>query len=502
MSVGPLDLRLVPAAVAAWLAATVGTRLTARGAVAGLVLALGCGAVVAATVLPGRGRHRSARPPSAGPVVVALAAAAAVLLSCAVQLAARERGPVAAAAARGAVVIAVGTLTAYPVADPAPWAPEVYRVRTRMRLTAVTVGGTTTRTRADVLIVGDGAGLDHPPGTRLRVVGRLAAARGAQSAVLTATSATALRGPPPAQAAVARLRDGLRTATAGLPADARGLVPGSTVGDTSQVAPELADALRAAGLAHLVAVSGQHVAVVVMLALAATGAVRAPRWVRAGAAALAAVAFAVVVGGGAAVLRAVATGAVGAIGLGVGRRAVPLPALAAVVVVLVVVDPWATGTLGFRLSVAATAAIVLLAGPAARALGRTDRTRRWWLAVTVPLAAQSAVGPVLALVDPVVTPWAVPANLVAAPAVVPVTVLGLVTLLLGPVAPAPAGAVAAVAAIPATWIATVARVVATLPGARTPWHGGPGGAVALAALTGAAWCAGRALLAERGRRRR
>ncbi len=331
----------------------------------------------------------------------------------------------------------------------------------------------------------------------MRLTGRLSPLDGRLPAALAVTGATVLARPGPVDAAVARLRAGLLDATADLPADARGLVPGAAVGDTSRLDPALAEAMRAAGLSHLVAVSGQHVAVVVLAAFALAGLVRAPRAVRALLAASAAVAFAVLVGGGPSVLRAVATGVVGAVAVGLGRRARPVPVLAAVVVGLCVADPWAPGSLGFQLSVVATAAIVLLARPAAIALGgRSERARRLLPVVTVPLAAQSAVGPVLVLVDPVVSPWAVVANVLAAPAVVPATLLGLGATVLGPAAPAAASALARVAALPAGWIATVARATAGLPGAQTGWAPGPAGAIALAALTGAGWFAARALLAR------
>jgi len=503
------DLRLVPAACAAWLAAALGVRGSAGWAVAGLGAALGLAVALGGLVLPGRGRRRGAPSTAAtalGTLAVALAAAAAVLGSCAVQLAARDRGPVAAAAAQGAVVVVTGVVAEPMAADHVPWRGDPVGVRGAVRVTALTVRGTTLSTRAEVLARGSADQLDHPPGTRVRLTGRLRPQDGRVPAALAVTGATVLAGPGPVDAAVARLRAGLLAATAELPADARGLVPGAAVGDTSRLDPGLADAMRAAGLSHLVAVSGQHVAVVVLAAFGLAGLVRAPRWLRAVLAATCAVAFSVLVGGGPAVLRAVATGVVGAVSVGLGRRARPVPVLAAVVVGLCLADPWATGSLGFQLSVVATAAIVLLARPAAVALGgRSERARRLLPVATVPLAAQSAVGPVLVLVDPVVTPWAVLANVLAAPAVVPATLLGLGATLLGPAAPGAASALARVAALPAGWIATVARATAGLPGAQTGWAPGPAGAIALAALTGAGWFTARAMLAgppgDRGRHR-
>ncbi len=308
------------------------------------------------------------------------------------------------------MVVLEGVVVGEPRLDPAPW-PTSTPVRAVVRVERLTARGRVGAGTGEVLVTGDAAWLAYPAGSRVRAVGRLAPLAGRRPAALSATRVELVAPPSSVGAAVARLRAGLRDATDALPSDARGLVPGAAIGDTSRLPADLEDAMRVAGLSHLVAVSGQHVAVVVLATLWLASVLRAPRWLRAVLALIAAVGFAVLVGGGPSVLRAVATGAVAAVGLGLGRRARPLPALAAVVIGLLVVDPWATGSLGFQLSVVATAAIVLLAAPAAAALGGDRRLARRLLPVlTVPLAAQSAVGPVLVLVDPVVSWWAVPAN--------------------------------------------------------------------------------------------
>jgi competence protein ComEC len=451
-------------------------------------------------VAPGRGRRRAAGPdPLRGAVgtgVLALGAAAAVLASCVGHLAAREHGSLASAAADRAVVVLEGVVVGEPQLDPAPW-PTSTPVRAVVRVERLTVRGRVAVGTGEVLVTGDAAWLAYPAGSRVRAVGRLAPLTGRRPAALSAIRAELVAPPSSVGAAVARLRAGLRDATDALPSDARGLVPGAAIGDTSRLPADLESAMRVAGLSHLVAVSGQHVAVVVLATLWLASVLRAPRWLRAVLALMAAVGFAVLVGAGPSVLRAVATGAVVAVGLGLGRRARPLPALAAVVIGLLVVDPWATGALGFQLSVVATAAIVLLATPAAVALGG-DRwlARRLLPVLTVPLAAQSAVGPVLVLADPAVSWWAVPANVAVAPAVVPATLAGLVATVLAPVLPGVAVLVGRVAAVPTGWIAVVARTTAALPGASTPWTPGPAGAVGLAALVAAAWLAGRAVLAQ------
>jgi len=114
-----------------------------------------------------------------------------------------------------------------------------------------------------------------------------------------------------------------------------------------------------------------------------------------------------------------------------------------------------------------------------------DALMRWtprWVAeaVSVPLAAQVACTPVVAALSGQVSLVAVGANLLAAPAVAPATVLGLSGGLLGLVW-APIGVLAAApAAWSAGWIILVARWGAAVPTAAVDWGAGP---LALGLLT-------------------
>jgi competence protein ComEC len=83
------------------------------------------------------------------------------------------------------------------------------------------------------------------------------------------------------------------------------------------------------------------------------------------------------------------------------------------------------------------------------------------------------------------TPWAVPANLLAAPAVAPATIAGIVTAGLAVVAPPIAAMSAWLAALPAGWLALVARSLAALPGSAARWPSGPAG-LALLGCSGVA----------------
>lgn len=68
-----------------------------------------------------------------------------------------------------------------------------------------------------------------------------------------------------------RLREGLREATDGLPADARALLPGLVVGDTSRITPELDEAFKETDLAHTLAVSGSNLTILLALLIGPPG---------------------------------------------------------------------------------------------------------------------------------------------------------------------------------------------------------------------------------------
>ena len=129
------------------------------------------------------------------------------------------------------------------------------------------------------------------------------------------------------------------------------------------------------------------------------------------------------------VVRAAVMGAVTLVALGVGRARSALPALAAAMLVLLFADPALAVDIGFALSVSATAALVLLAPRWSAALGARGVPRLVAEALAVPAAAFLVTAPLVAGLGGLVSPVAVAANLLAAPAVAPATVLGVLAAL-------------------------------------------------------------------------
>ncbi|MEU9116221.1 ComEC/Rec2 family competence protein [Streptomyces sp. NPDC048483] len=535
---GPADLRLVAPALAAWGAAAAGL-----GAPGEVVAVLCAGAVVLAVpalrvaVVRRRGA-RAARRWSAG-AFVALAAvllcAAAGAASAALHAADLRRGPLPGWAQRYARVTVELEVTGDPrltrpkVRGSQRTPPAVVFTADAVRVAAPDGAVTAVRTPALVVVQGHGRGQtggearDGPsaawrgllPSTRIRVVARAAPPLSPtdQVAAVLRVSADAppVRSGSPStlQRLAGSLRAGLREASDGLRPDARALLPGLVVGDTSRVPPDLDDAFRATDLTHLLAVSGSNLTIVLALligpphlALRAERRGLAPRLGLSlrgtafigGALALA---FVVVCRPDPSVLRAAACGLITLLAIGSGRRRSLLPALAAAVLLLVLYDPWLARSYGFLLSVLATGALLLLAPRWSAALQRRRVPPRLAEVLAAAAAAQAVCAPVVAVLAARVGLVAVPCNLLAELAVAPATVLGFAALAISPVAPPVAHALAWCAAWPAEGIAAIARTGASLPGAELGWPGGWPGGLLLAGATVVLVTVGRRLLRRR-----
>jgi competence protein ComEC len=190
-------------------------------------------------------------------------------------------------------------------------------------------------------------------------------------------------------------------------------------------------------------------------------------------------------------------GAIGLIGLVAGRPRAAMPALAAAVAVLILMNPELAGDPGFTLSVLATAGLLLLAPP-----WRDGLRRRGWPpgaaeALAVPAAAQVACGPVIAGLSGTVSLVAIPANLVVVPAIAPATVLGIAAAVLSPIWPGGAAFAAWLGHWPAQWLVLVATYGARVPAGAVPWPDGVTGALLLAAITVALLVAARRAIVRR-----
>ncbi len=403
-------------------------------------------------------------------VLTWLVAGGGVAASSLLRAQAVSDSPVAALADARAVVAVRLVVTSDPVLRPGRRGD--YAV-VRARAVEVSGRGRVVRVRAPVLVLADAGWAEVRLGSVVRATGRLQPARTSDLAGVLSP-----RGPPeqldrPAVLlrGAAGLRASVRSAVAGQPSGPRALVPALVDGDESRISPTTAADFRTAGLTHLLAVSGTNLTLVVgsVLVLARWLGVRARGLLVVGAVGV--VGFVLLARPEPSVLRAAVMGSVALVGLGSqGRRRGPRT-LGAAVLLLLLVDPWLAVAPGFALSVLATAGIIWLAP------GWRDRMAQWlprWVAeaVSVPLAAQLACTPLVAAISAQVSLVAVVANLLAAPAVGPATVLGLAGGVVG-LGWAEAGRwVAAPAAWCAGWVIAVAGRSADLPVAAVGWSDG------------------------------
>jgi competence protein ComEC len=296
--------------------------------------------------------------------------------------------------------------------------------------------------------------------------------------------------PRHAHGAAARVRAGLRSATAGIDVPKAALLRGLTIGDTTAIAPATIDSFRASGLSHVLAVSGSNVAIVLGAVLTLLSSVGLRTRIAAGFGALAL--YVLVVGPDASVLRAGVMGAIVLACLAHGRSAEPLAALAIAVIVVIALRPGMLFSVGMHLSVAATAGIVLLADSIARRLQPLPRPIR--LLIGASLAAQIGVTPILILSFEELSLVAPLANALALPAVAPATVIGLASGVVA-IFSAPLGALAVRSIEPAlAWILVIAHRLGD-PGWATIDVARPWGWLALAATMGLCGV----ILAERSR---
>lgn len=261
-----------------------------------------------------------------------------------------------------------------------------------------------------------------------------------------------------------RVRDtARRRALERLAPDRAGLLVGMALGDTSLLPRELERDFRAAGLTHLMAVSGANLAVVLAAGLWLAGAGGAGRRALAVVGIVLVVMLVIVTRWEPSVLRAGVMAGLVLLGVASGRGPGGRRALCLAVVVLLLADPGLAGALGFQLSVAATAGVLWLGPATARALpGRIPERIRKGVGMT--LGAQATAVPALALAFGSVSLAGLPANLLGLPLAGGPMLLGVVAAATAPVAPWAADLACRLADPFLIALIAVARWAAGLPG--------------------------------------
>ncbi|NLT29865.1 MAG: MBL fold metallo-hydrolase [Propionibacterium sp.] len=459
------DLRLAPIAAAAWLAMWVATSGIGwlPPVVAGVAALLAVLARVQRSWLL---------------LAVAVVLAAAVLFGV-VRHAERHSGLVSQVAHRGGAAVVEAEL----VGDPRPGRGHSDYAHARATVLRVGVAGEYRQVRSPVVLVLTGPDsrdlVGLPVGTRVQLRVRAAAPEPGDDVAAVLRSSGPVRvvaAPSPGLRLVERVRAGLREAVSDAPPAQRALVPALVLGDISAMPDDLRENFVRTGLTHLTAVSGANLTyLLVFLTVAARAIGVRGRWLQ-------------VVGIGAvvifvalcrtepSVLRAAAMGLVTVAALsvvGVPRAGAPrrgVRHLSMAVFTLVLIDPWLARSIGFVLSVTASAGIIVWSR------GWTDALVGWLPrpvaeAIAVPLAAQLATQPVVTAISGEVSLVALVANALAGPAVGPATVLGFAAAGAGLLHPAPAGVFGFAAGWCAQVVVWVAELGAGFPGSAITFHG-------------------------------
>ena len=264
-------------------------------------------------------------------------------------------------------------------------------------------------------------------------------------------------------------RGKLERVVSSLPQHARALVPGMSLGDDHQASARMRNDMKTVSFAHLTAVSGAHMSILLM-----TIGLLSPRkkqWKLVVQLAVLLL-FVALVGPQASVLRSFGVSLIAFGGMWLNREGGIYSSLSAVVIVACLFSPFDACSLGFYLSVLATWGVSVPArwisheGEKIGAATENAWIPRMSALLAIPLGAQLATLPVMISMNSWIGLWSIPAQILISPFVTPVTIASFAAAL-GAQLYAPLGFVCAwIASWGTAWISAVARFFSSLPGAR------------------------------------
>jgi competence protein ComEC len=264
-----------------------------------------------------------------------------------------------------------------------------------------------------------------------------------------------------------------------LPPVSGALLEGLLIGERRALPPGLVADFRAAGVLHVLAISGFNVGLVAGAAFFVLRLLRLPRRLAAGGVLGALVVFVAVVGSQPSVLRATVMGGLGLVALLCARESPAWNALAGALLGLLALAPESLHDPGLQLSFAATAGLLHLT-PAGVAALAPLLPRPLAAGLAASLAAQLAVVPLAVLHWSQLSLAGVVSNLVVVPLAAALSVLGVAALLLATVSDTLAHLVFQCAWGLLLVLRWTVRAAASLPGAMVPVPAPPAAAVAAA----------------------
>jgi competence protein ComEC len=254
----------------------------------------------------------------------------------------------------------------------------------------------------------------------------------------------------------ARSRGGLR-------GERRALLEGVVLGDDQGLSDDLRRDFRASGLYHLLAVSGQNVALVAAGVLMLAWLLGIPRAVAEIGALAAMAGYVVAVGAQPSVVRAGIAGALGSLAWLSARQRDRWHFLLLGALALLAWSPYVLLDAGFQLSFAAVAAIFTVAAPLRRTLDGYPIPGKLADAIAVSAACGTATAPIAWFQFHAIPLLTVPANAAAEVAVLPLLGLALATVAVAPFSAGAAASLAWLAGWCAAYLAGCARFFGGLP---------------------------------------
>ncbi|MGE5281729.1 MAG: ComEC/Rec2 family competence protein [Chloroflexota bacterium] len=246
-----------------------------------------------------------------------------------------------------------------------------------------------------------------------------------------------------------------------MPAHEAALARGFVLGEDETIDEGTVEDFRRAGLSHLLAVSGQNVALLALLAMPLLAALGMPLRTRLVWILAAIVVYVPLAGAGPSIVRAGVMGGLAVLATLAGRRPARLYGLALAALVTLAIDPRVAADVGWQLSFAAVLGILVLGAPVRGAIVARIGDSGWRRALAdgaaMTIAATLATAPLIAFHFESVSTTTLVANLLALPAVAPAMWLGMLAAAAGQV---PGFPVALLNAIDAPLLAYIAQVAA------------------------------------------
>jgi competence protein ComEC len=233
----------------------------------------------------------------------------------------------------------------------------------------------------------------------------------------------------------AEIRNSFRETAKSVGGAGGALIPGLVIGDTSLEEPDFIIEMRRVGLSHLTAVSGANFAIIAAFLLWLS------QWIFRGVKArliltsIVLIGFIFLVRPSPSVLRASVMCAVILIAKARGVRADSVPSLGLAIAFLILMDPFQAIDPGFALSVSATAGILLLAPKIEIWLTEKYGHEKLAQVIAIPLSATLMCTPIILAISGLFSLVSIPANVLVAPVVAPITIIGFIAALLSPIIP-------------------------------------------------------------------